>query len=112
MELKELKITVKNLETEKADIKNESIDYIGYLIFTGLAATISLGIIIANEFFAFDILGNTIFEQSNALIITFVTSSIGFILFKLIKKKVDSKYLIANEEYQTALSELEKMESI
>lgn len=112
MDIKEMKATVKILQSEKADIKNESIDYIGYLFFTGLGTITSLGIIIANEFFAFDILGNTIFEQSNALIITFVTSSIGFILFKLIKKKVDSKYLIANEEYQTALIELEKMESI
>ena len=113
MNIDEMKFKVKTLLDIRDELNNKAIDYAGYLVFSVLGIVISLGSIILNKFFDFDILNDilddTIYDQSHAIIIILIISSIGFFLIRAMKKNVKKKYLIATNDYFSALSELKDM---
>lgn len=113
MNIDGMKFKVKNLSDIRDELSNTAIDYAGYLVFSVLGIIISLGSIILDKLFGFDILhdilDDTMYDQSNVTIIILIISSIGFFLIRAMKKNVDREYLIATNIYFSALNELKDM---
>ena len=90
-----MKFKVQTLLDIRDELNNKAIDYAGYLVFSVLGIVISLGSIILDKFFGFDILNDilddTIYDQSHAIIIILIISSIGFFLIRAMKKNVKKK---------------------
>ncbi|CAI6145260.1 MAG: hypothetical protein SPLUMA2_SPLUMAMAG2_01092 [uncultured Sulfurimonas sp.] len=113
MNIDGMKFKVQTLLDIRDELCNKAIDYAGYLVFSVLGVVVSLGSIILDKLFGFDILNDilddTMYDQSHAIITILIISSIGFFLIRAMKKNVDKKYLIATNNYFSALSELKDM---